>query len=323
MSFWVPDIETDSTDGEQSFYSQGSYTMSAKARQSGPNDEDHDMIQEQRSTSETLQEQQNRPLQNPGASYLSAIPPDIYAALREQLTREILSQLPNPILETQPQYAQSSNPLAYTPNSKDTSQQIPPPSTVNQWPVWDGLQTTFDSYLFQIRVKIEEERNFLGSNRSICLNIFRSIPPIKQPRILHWFEIGGPNGNYQWDLFLNHIKEQFENRQARQTAGNLLQRMRMGENQFFIDYLQDFELKVSQCGGSWSDNNKIMHLDTGLNSRLRLLLLSKSLPDDDYLKWVSKVKAVAGRLENTPNYRPKGCSGKSLGTSLRMDPHHI
>ncbi|RKF83549.1 hypothetical protein GcC1_001023 [Golovinomyces cichoracearum] len=54
MNFRVPDIETGSTDEEHSFYSRESHTMSAIFRQSGPNDEDHNMIQEQRSTSATL-----------------------------------------------------------------------------------------------------------------------------------------------------------------------------------------------------------------------------------------------------------------------------
>lgn len=86
--------------------------------------------------------------------------------------------------------------------------------------------------------------------------------------------------------------------------------MRMGSSQFFVDHLQDFELKVAQCGGM-SDSSKIMHLDTGINAKLRLLLLSKSLPDDNYLKWVNKVKAVAGRLENTQSYRTAGGIGKN------------
>ncbi|RKF79613.1 hypothetical protein GcM1_200005, partial [Golovinomyces cichoracearum] len=89
----------------------------------------------QQSTSATLQEQQNRPLQNPGAFDLSSISSDLYAALRERLTREILSQLPSPKLETQPQYTKSTNPLPYTPNFQNNSQQIQPPPTINQWTV--------------------------------------------------------------------------------------------------------------------------------------------------------------------------------------------
>ncbi|RKF57761.1 putative eka-like protein, partial [Erysiphe neolycopersici] len=120
----------------------------------------------------------------------------------------------------------------------------------------------------------------------------------------------GPNGSYDYNLFLDHIKKQYENKQARQTAGNLLQLVRMGSSQYLVDYLQDFELKVAQYG-EISDYSKIMHLDTGINARLRLLLLRKSLPDDNYLKWVNRVKAVAGRLENTQSYRTAGGTGKN------------
>ncbi|POS82238.1 hypothetical protein EPUL_005520, partial [Erysiphe pulchra] len=56
-----------------------------------------------------------------------------------------------------------------------------------------------------------------------------------------------------------------------------------------------------------SDSSKIVHLDTCINARLRLFLLSKLLPDENYLKWVNKVKAV-GCLENTQSYRTAGGS---------------
>ncbi|KAI0997618.1 hypothetical protein K3495_g10571 [Podosphaera aphanis] len=37
--------------------------------------------------------------------------------------------------------------------------------------------------------------------------------------------------------------------------------------------------------------------------------MNKNLPEDDYVKWVSKVKRISGRLENSPSYRPRGSSG--------------
>ncbi|CAD6498911.1 BgTH12-04567 [Blumeria graminis f. sp. triticale] len=87
--------------------------------------------------------------------------------------------------------------------------------------------------------------------------------------------------------------------------------MQMGANQYFVDYLQDFELKLSQCSGTgWLDFNKITYLNTGINATLRFLLLNKTMSDNNHEKWVSKVKNFAGRLENTPEYRPKSCSGK-------------
>ena len=316
MSYTVPDTESDSTDKEDSFYSQESYTMSGQDNQFMSNDQDHPMIQEQPSRPAMSQEQQNQLPQHNEAINLSAISPALYQALREQLTSEIRSQLSQPLQPaSESNLRPSSTPLSsYVAQAPQSNLQFPSqvPTSISQWSLWDGLVSSFDSHILQVQIKIEEEKAFLGSNRSICLGIFRSIPTAKQPRIIHWFETGGADRSHDWEKFIVHVKSQFQNKQARQTAGNLLKRMRMGQNQYFTDFLQDFELKLSQCGGiDWSDCNKIIYLDTGINAKLRQLLLNKSLPDDDYLKWVNKVKAVAGRLENTPSYRPNGCSGKN------------
>ncbi|KAI0991269.1 hypothetical protein K3495_g16918, partial [Podosphaera aphanis] len=94
-------------------------------------------------------------------------------------------------------------------------------------------------------------------------------------------------------------------------AGNLLNRMRMGSSQYFSDFLTEFEIKLSQCGGTQRDDeSKISLLETAINAPLPQLLLSKSMPTDDYQKWVSKVRVVAARLENTPSYRPSGSTGR-------------
>ena len=94
---------------------------------------------------------------------------------------------------------------------------------------------------------------------------------------MQWYRSGGPDKTHNWELFLHHIVDQLENKKARQTARSQLQRMRMGFNQLFIDFLQDFELKVSQCDCiHWSDDMKISLLENAINSTLRNLLLSKS-----------------------------------------------
>ncbi|KAI0991360.1 hypothetical protein K3495_g16827, partial [Podosphaera aphanis] len=175
---------------------------------------------------------------------------------------------------------------------------------------WDGSTTSFNAHLFLLRIKIEEDRAVLGSDRAVCFDIFRSVPLDKQPRIQNWLETGGIDGKYDWNNFLDHLKEKFENKLARQTAADQLGRMRMGPTQYFVDYLQEYEFKISQCGKTgWTDEYKIMHLEIAINAPLRQLLMNKNLPEDDYAKWVSKVKRISGRLENSPSYRPRGSSG--------------
>jgi hypothetical protein len=193
-----------------------------------------------------------------------------------------------------------------------------------KWPVWDGKVDSFKTHAYLLRVKIEEDKAILGTNRAICMEIFNSLPADKRPRVAHWFESGGPDGDYDWEVFLFTLKEKFEDKQAKQTAGDQLSRMRMGATQYFADYLQDFEFKLSLCDGlGWPDRTKIIYLNTSINSKLKEKLVSKSLPDDDYTKWTKKVSDVASRLENLPLYRskdstttktwylsPVGCGGK-------------
>jgi hypothetical protein len=50
------------------------------------------------------------------------------------------------------------------------------------------------------------------------------------------------------------LKNKFENKEAVQTAGNELQRMRMDDFQKFDSLLNDFEFKLALCGGAeWPD----------------------------------------------------------------------
>ena len=39
------------------------------------------------------------------------------------------------------------------------------------WPKWDGKTDTFANLRCQLRVKIEEDRHLLGSDRAVCYGI--------------------------------------------------------------------------------------------------------------------------------------------------------
>jgi hypothetical protein len=144
----------------------------------------------------------------------------------------------------------------------------------------------------------------MGNGKTICNGVLGTLPEDKQQRVSHWFISGGSDGQYNVDDFLGHIKDKFEDKEAKQTAGDQLNRMRMGNAQKFDDFLQDFEFKLSQCGGlAWADRDKIIRLNTAINEKLSDKLISVELPDDGYARWVTKVRGVAGRLQNHSNYK--------------------
>lgn len=297
MSYRIPsiDIDTDSTDNA-SFHSRASETMSEQANVSGAHyGQPQNTVHEQLGEPSEFEEQQSRSPHQAGdiPSFNPSSPQ--YQALYNQIIADISRR--QPLLNAQ-----------NFPHATSTQPQYKKPS---KWPSWDGSITTLSSHIYQLIVKVEEDKRQLGSDRAICLGILNSIPVDKQSRVSHWFETGGPSGMHNWKDFVEHIKLEFEDKQARQTAGDLLYRMRMGSNQYFCDFFQDFQVKLAQCGGTnWPDSSKIMKLNSSINESLSDHLVSKDLPDDDFETWVSMVKRVAGRLENRPSYRPTGCTGK-------------
>ncbi|KAI0999829.1 hypothetical protein K3495_g8369 [Podosphaera aphanis] len=79
--------------------------------------------------------------------------------------------------------------------------------------------------------------------------------------------------------------------------------MRMGGSQGFEVFLDDFELKLANCGElNWPDEDKIIRIDEAINTKLSNVLIDVDLPDNDYDRWVSRVRKTASRSEARPVY---------------------
>ncbi|KAL5594252.1 uncharacterized protein BROUX77_006207 [Berkeleyomyces rouxiae] len=173
------------------------------------------------------------------------------------------------------------------------------------WPEWDGKLLSFPRYFKQLKVRAQIAAHVIGSSQAICLSIFMSIHAEQQARVEQWFTDGAIH-NWDWKSFLQHINDQFEDKDAIQKAGQKLCAIQMGSHQSFVSFLQDFEHQVGLCGGlDWPDRVKILHLNSAINSTLQVYLTVKNLPNDDYPRWVEKVKRVAGRVEALPGYSSK------------------
>ncbi|KAI0995338.1 hypothetical protein K3495_g12844 [Podosphaera aphanis] len=174
------------------------------------------------------------------------------------------------------------------------------------WPKWDGKPESLFSFLFEVEVKIEEDREILGSNRAICLRMLGTLPPAKKHRVTSWFRKGGDDGTFDWREFLNHFGEKFEDKKTYIEARNAFMHMTQGAHQYFKDFVEDFEYKLSQCGGDdWDSFTKIAILDAKLNPALQKCLTPVNRPDEwNYSQWVGRLKEIAARLETRPQYRP-------------------
>ena len=156
MSYRFPDSIVDSSDDEITFHSPENSTMSGQNNQQVPSNEGDRATRERHDGSSIPQEQPNLAPSQSGPFDLSNIPPEVYQAIFERATQQILNSAQN-----------------------FTASVAPPPPILrktSKWPAWDGSNISFEAHVFNLKVKIEEDKLMLGSDRSICLNIFNSIP---------------------------------------------------------------------------------------------------------------------------------------------------
>lgn len=181
-----------------------------------------------------------------------------------------------------------------------------PKKTELPWPSWDGKPESLNCFLYEIEVKIEEDRHELGSNRAICYRMLGTIPSAKKKFVSSWFQRGGDAVTYDWREFLGHFKKKFEDKKCHIEARNAFMHMTQGAHQYFKDFIEDFETKLSQCGGDdWDSFTKIAMLDAKLNPALQKYLIPVTRPEEwDYSQWVERLKEISARLEVRQHYRP-------------------
>lgn len=182
-------------------------------------------LESQMMSDNAFQEQQAGPsvppeqLENEANPYngenFSNIPPALYEALYKKILQDVVNQSLNAQQVNHGQFPQNH----YNQNFQHPQSSAHSVEGASRWATWNGSITSIDSHIFQLKVKIEEHRTALGTDRNVCLNIFETIPSDKHPRIINWFQTGGPDGKYSWENFLAHIKDQFGDKQARQDSG--------------------------------------------------------------------------------------------------------
>ncbi|KAI0997024.1 hypothetical protein K3495_g11159 [Podosphaera aphanis] len=183
-----------------------------------------------------------------------------------------------------------------------------PPRRDTALPRWNGRPQDFNLYAGRLEIRIQTDLAPFFNDCSICLDMIDTLPEELKPRVASWFDLRRVSGKFNWKEFLEHFKATFSDKQARQTAAELVNRMEQGEHQYFLDFLQDFEHKMVQCGGelTYTPAGKTMQLKASLNGRLQRALIGVKLPSVELFdEWVAEVKEVALELEALADYRPR------------------
>lgn len=173
-------------------------------------------------------------------------------------------------------------------------------------PRWNGKSEDFEFYIGRLETRVERELAPFVESAAICLDMIDTLPEKKQSRVSDWFEESRSNENFSWQDLIKVFRREFENKEARQAASEIVSRMEQGKNQLFVDFLRDFEYRLAQSGGNeaYTPLGKTQQLKASLNPRLRRSLIGVKLPSaKNYREWVMEVKEVAAELEAAPGYR--------------------
>lgn len=176
----------------------------------------------------------------------------------------------------------------------------------SKWPEWDGKSEHYNSYIELLAAKIDVDWEKLGGHKAVCIDMMNSIPLTLRNRVSQWFSTGGPDGDWDYELFIAHFNDNFGDKTAARTAGDKLTRMRQGEHQTFAEFLNDFEYMLAQAKGlKWEGRVKVNHLSASINKRLSDYLVAVNTSDDDYLAFVNQVRRVANKLEAREDFIPR------------------
>lgn len=128
--------------------------------------------------------------------------------------------------------------------------------------------------------------------------MMNTIPIESKLRVSNWFSCGGPKGDWDYQEFIRHFNENFEDKTSARAASITLKNMKQGDNQSFSEYLRDFEYILAQAKGlNWEGRMKVDSLYMGLNDQMTKALYSIDTSDDNYPLFVSQLRAVAGKME--------------------------
>lgn len=173
-------------------------------------------------------------------------------------------------------------------------------------PKWNGNLEDFGFYICRLEARIKREWASSVDPCSICLDMIDTLPEDKKPRIAAWFQERSRSNNFSWKDLIEHFHRQFDDKEARQSASEYVNRMEQGYNQLFLDFLKDFEYHIAPCSAAFTPLGKSMQLKASMNNRLRKALIGLKLPPlENYDAWVKEVCEVAADLEGLNDYRSK------------------
>lgn len=67
----------------------------------------------------------------------------------------------------------------------------------------------------------------------------------KKPRVAAWFEERSKSSNLSWQDLIEHFRRQVNDREARQSTSEYVNRMEQGYKHLFLDFVMDFKYHIA------------------------------------------------------------------------------
>lgn len=92
-----------------------------------------------------------------------------------------------------------------------------------KWPEQDGTKENCNTYIDQLAVNFDVDWEILDGLKAVCNDMMSTISTKRGNRFAVQFATGGPNGDWDYELFIEHFNENFEEKLPHTKLGKNLQ----------------------------------------------------------------------------------------------------
>ncbi|KAI0995326.1 hypothetical protein K3495_g12856 [Podosphaera aphanis] len=198
-----------------------------------------------------------------------------------------------------------------------TAPPLPPPVLGSRkrrkFPTWSGERRHFNCYIKEVEDCIEIDRDLMGSNRAVWYDINFSLPDVAKQKV-SVFNGSGQKLNWDYQLFIDHLKRTFGNRQEREDKIELLSKMKQRENQRFSEFFPKFDEALAGAGGeTWTEDSKVIWLRKALSDALTTQLIPVPIDLNDYHGAVRTIEDTAYRFEHSSLFKGSRANSQAPG----------
>ncbi|KAI0994477.1 hypothetical protein K3495_g13706 [Podosphaera aphanis] len=182
-----------------------------------------------------------------------------------------------------------------------------------KFPSWNGDKKYFNCYIKEVEDCIEIDRELMGTDRAVWYDINLSLPAAAKQKV-SVFNASGADQNWDFRLFIEHLKRTFGNKQEREDKIALLTSMKQKESQRFTDFFPKFDEALAGAGGDrWTEDSKVVWLRRALSEALKDELIPIQLDIDNYHGSVRTIEGIAYRFEQSRRFKGSREQNHPLG----------